>query len=154
MDEPERRGREDDADDRHPLLMDTVQPGFEIPTFERTSGFHAWNRFAAVNEEFVPMHMDDEGGRAAGSSSAFGMGNLLLAYVHAALRQWVGDNGRIVSVAIQYRAPNFRGLRTIVGGTVVAVHEENGETMAHLEIWTKTEEGTLMAPGTATVVPG
>ena len=80
--------------------MDTVQPGFEIPTFERMSGFHAWNRFAAVNEEFVPMHMDDEGGRAAGSSSAFGMGNLLLAYVHAALRQWVGDNGRIVSVAI------------------------------------------------------
>jgi hypothetical protein len=70
------------------------------------------------------------------------------------LRQWVGDNGRIVSVTIQYRAPNLRGLRTIVGGTVVAVREEDGETVAHLEIWTRTEDGTLMAPGTATVVPG
>ena len=106
--------------------MERVRPGFEIPTFDRMSGFHAWNRFAAVNEEFVPMHMDDEAGRTAGNASAFGMGNLLLAYVHAALRQWVGDNGRIVSVTIQYRAPNFRGLRTIVGGTVVAVGEEDG----------------------------
>ena len=121
MDQPGRADGEDDANYRHPLLMERVRPGFEIPTFERMSGFHAWNRFAAVNEEFVPMHMDDEAGRTAGNASAFGMGNLLLAYVHAALRQWVGDNGRIVSVTIQYRAPNFRGLRTIVGGTVVAV---------------------------------
>jgi len=154
MDEPGRGDCEDYANHRHPLLMERVQRGFEIPTFERMSGFHGWNRFAAVNEEFVPMHMDDEAGRAAGNPSAFGMGNLLLAYVHAALRQWIGDNGRIVTVAIQYRAPSFRGLRTIVGGTVVAVREEDGETAADLEIWAKTEEGTLMAPGTATVIPG
>jgi hypothetical protein len=154
MDQPGRADGEDDANNRHPLLMERVRPGFEIPTFERVSGFHAWNRFAAVNEEFVPMHMDDDAGRPAGNASAFGMGSLLLAYVHAALRQWVGDNGRIVSVTIQYRAPNLRGLRTIVGGTVVAVREEDGETVAHLEIWAKSGEGTLMAPGTATVVPG
>jgi acyl dehydratase len=154
MDEPGRGDCEDYANHRHPLLMERVQRGFEIPTFERMSDFHGWNRFAAVNEEFVPMHMDDEAGRAAGNPSAFGMGNLLLAYVHAALRQWIGDNGRIVTVAIQYRTPSFRGLRTIVGGTVVAVREEDGETAADLEIWAKTEEGTLMAPGTATVIPG
>ena len=154
MDEPERGDGENDALDRDALLMAAVQPGFEIPTFERMSGFHAWNRFAAVNEEFVPIHMDDEAGRAAGNSCAFGMGNLLLSYVHAALRQWVGDHGRIVSVAVQYRAPNLRGLRTIAGGTVIEVREQDGETVIDLEIWTKTEEGTVMTPGTATVVLG
>ena len=30
-----------------------LTPGSEIPTFVRQQNFHAWNRFAAVNDEFV-----------------------------------------------------------------------------------------------------
>ncbi|HEY3940898.1 MAG TPA: hypothetical protein VGL60_00310 [Acidimicrobiales bacterium] len=128
-----------------------AEVGQELPTFERMSGFHAWNRYAAVNEEFVPIHMDDDAGKAAGNAGAFGMGNLQVAYLHALLRQWMGDEGRIVSVACQMRAPNLRGLRTIAGGRVVAVRPEGGETLVDLEVWTQTEEGTVMTPGTATV---
>lgn len=125
--------------------------GQEIPLFERMSGFHAWNRFAAVNEEFVPIHMDDEAGRRAGNPGAFGMGNLQVAYLHAVLRQWIGDEGRIHSVACQMRAPNLRGLRTIARGRVTAVRQEGGETLVDLDVWTETEEGNMLAPGTATV---
>jgi acyl dehydratase len=125
--------------------------GEELPTFERMAGFHAWNRFAAVNEEFVPIHMDDEAGRRAGNPAAFAMGNLQVSYLHALLRQWIGDDGRIVSVACQMRAPNLRGLRTIARGQVTAVREENGETLVDLDVRTETEEGTVLAPGTATV---
>jgi len=130
-----------------------VQVGQEIPTFERKSSLHAWNRFAAVNEEFIPIHMDDEAGRAAGNAGAFGMGNLQVAYLHAVLRQWIGDNGRIVKVACQMRAPNLRGPMTIAGGTVTAVREENGETLVDLDVWTKNalETDIVLAPGTATV---
>jgi acyl dehydratase len=126
--------------------------GEEIPTFERMAGFHAWNRYAAVNEEFVPIHMDDDAGRNAGNEGAFGMGNLQVSYLHAMLRQWMGDDGRILSVECQMRAPSLRGLRTIARGTVTAVREEGGETFVDLEVWTETEEGTRLAPGTATVV--
>jgi acyl dehydratase len=128
-----------------------VEVGQELPTFERRSSFHAWNRYAAVNEEFVPIHMDDEAGRRAGNPGAFGMGNLQVAYLHAMLRQWIGDDGRIVSVACQMRAPNLRDHANIAGGRVMAVRHEDGETLVDLEVWTRTEEGTVLAPGTATV---
>jgi acyl dehydratase len=128
-----------------------AQVGQELPTFERMAGFHAWNRYAAVNQEFVPIHMDDDAGRNAGNPGAFGMGNLQVAYLHALLRQWMGDDGRIVSVACQLRAPSLRGLRTIARGRVTAVREVAGETLVDLEVWTETEEGTVLAPGTATV---
>ena len=128
-----------------------VQVGDEIPTFERLSGFHAWNRYAAVNEEFVPIHMDDDAGRRAGSGAAFGMGNLQVAYLHAALREWIGDDGRILAVACQLRAPNLRGHITTAGGTITAVHEENGETIVDLDVWTRNDDGTVLAPGTARV---
>jgi acyl dehydratase len=132
-----------------------LEIGCEIPTFERVAGFHAWNRFAAVNEEFVPIHMDDEAGKRAGNPGAFGMGSLQVAYLHALLRQWIGDDGRIVSVSCQMRAPSLRGLRTIARGRVTAVRQENNETIVDLDVWTETEEGTVLAPGTATVtLPG
>ena len=128
-----------------------VSVGQELPTFERMSGFHAWNRFAAVNDEFVPIHMDDEAGKLAGYAGAFGMGNLQFSYLHAALRQWIGDDGRILSVSCQFRAPNLRGLRTVVRGQVVAVREEGPETVVDLALSSETEEGTLLAPASATV---
>jgi acyl dehydratase len=128
-----------------------VTVGEELPTFERMAGFHAWNRYAAVNQEFVPIHMDDEAGRNAGNPGAFGMGNLQMSYLHALLRQWMGDEGRIVSVGCQMRAPSLRGLRTIARGRVTAVRTENGEQLVDLDVWTETEEGTVLAPGTATV---
>jgi acyl dehydratase len=128
-----------------------VEVGAEIPTFSRRSSLHAWNRFAAVNEEFVPIHMDDDAGRAAGNEGAFGMGNLQLSYLHALLRQWLGDDGRVVSLSLQYRAPNLRGHLTTAHGRITAVREEDGETVVDLEVWTEND-GTVLAPGTATVV--
>ena len=132
-------------------MVMTVEIGQEIPTFEREAGFHAWNRYAAVNEEFVPIHMDDDAGRRAGNPGAFGMGNLQVAYLHALLRQWIGEDGRIVSVSCQLRAPSLRGVRTIARGRVTEIREGAEDTIVDLEVWTETEDGTVLAPGTATV---
>lgn len=131
--------------------MTMPKVGDELPAFERLAGFHAWNRFAAVNEEFIPIHMDDRAGEAAGHTGAIGMGNLQFAYLHALLREWIGDGGRILSVAARFRAPSLRGLRTLVRGRVATVREQAGETIVDLDVWTETENGDLLASGTATV---
>ena len=52
----------------------------EIPSFVRETGFENWNRFAAVMDEFVPLHMDDAAGQKAGFPGAIGMGNLQWAF--------------------------------------------------------------------------
>ena len=88
---------------------------------------------------------------APGNPGAFGMGNLQVAYMHALLRQWIGDDGRIVSVSCQLRAPSLRGVRTIARGRVTEIREGAEETIVDLEVWTETEDGTVLAPGTATV---
>ena len=89
--QPKRRTGEDPNLHQHPLLIqpgsaggrrwavafDDVQPGDKLPAWSRRTSFAEWNRYAAVNEEFVPFHMDDEAGRRAGNEQgAFGMGNL------------------------------------------------------------------------------
>ena len=56
------------------VYFDDVDVGDEMPDWSRKTHFMEWNRYAAVNDEFVPFHMDDEAGHRAGNEQgAFGM---------------------------------------------------------------------------------
>ena len=129
----------------------TLKVGDSIPEFVRETGLENWNRFAAVQYEFVGIHMDDEAGRAAGYPTAFGMGNLQWAYLHNLMRGVIGDEGRIVSVNCQFRAPNTKGQVVTAKGQVTGIRDENGERFVELEVWTEEQTGAKLAPGTAVV---
>jgi acyl dehydratase len=132
----------------------TISVGDTFPPFTRDSGFAYWNRYAAVNDEFIPIHMDDESGRAAGYPTAFGMGNLTWAYLHVALHEWFGEQARIAAAGVQYRSAVTRGKRVTVTGTVTAVRPGDGGTEVDLALRAEDQDGALLAPGTATVVVG
>ena len=89
------------------VYWEDIEVGYEIPKWTRKTDFMHWNRYAAVNDEFVYIHMDDEAGRAgANEQGAFGMGNLRFAYLHNMLRDWAGDEAWVKTVGLQYRAIN------------------------------------------------
>ncbi|WP_368965267.1 MaoC/PaaZ C-terminal domain-containing protein [Parafrankia sp. FMc2] len=125
--------------------------GHELAAGPRCTGFAEWNRYAAVNDEFVPIHMDDEEGRRAGYPGAIMMGRLQWSYVHRLLREWLPPQGRIVSVALRFREPTLRGALFDVKARVIAVRTEADEHHADLEVWAEDETGKVLAPGTATV---
>lgn len=132
--------------------MTDPRVGVEIPPFVRVTDAGSWNRYAAVNDEFVGIHMDDELGRAAGGSGAFGMGNLQWAYLHNMLREWLDGRGHIVSVSCQLRSMNTKGQTVAAGGRVTAVRTGEEKTEVDLEVWTRdAEDGRTLAVGDATV---
>lgn len=134
-----------------------AQPGDRLPVFERHADFESWNRYAAVNDEFVPIHMDDEAGRRAGHETAIGMGNLGVAQIHCLLRTWLGDGGgRIEAVAIQFRSPAVRGRDNRATGTVTSVApsrscEDGPVRTISLDVWVEDDIGTVLTRGTARV---
>ncbi|MQW77581.1 hypothetical protein GHK92_17050 [Nocardioides sp. dk4132] len=132
------------------ILSPAPEVGAELPPLVRDTGFHNWNRYAAVNYEFVPIHMDDEAGRAAGMPGAFGMGNLQWSYLHVLLRSWLGDQGRIRSLSCDFRAPNTKGVVT-TKAVVTAVSQEADTSVVSLDVWTENADGKKMAPGSAVV---
>ena len=128
-----------------------IEVGDELPIFQRHTGFDCWNRFAAVNDEFVPIHMDDEAGQAAGFPTAFGMGNLLFSYLHNLVRQWLGEEGEILELGCQFRGANLKGQTVTALGRVTAVNNDGARTLADLELSTEDQEGNLLSPGHAKV---
>jgi acyl dehydratase len=129
----------------------TAQVGDELPPFRRTTGLPNWVRYAAVNDEFGLIHIDDEVGRTAGYPTAFGMGNLQWSYLHSLLRNWLGDRGTIRTIRCQFRAPNTKGMTVTARGTVTRVEETHAGREIELEVWTEDDNGNRLAPGAATV---
>jgi len=134
------------------VFFEDIEIGQEVPAFERETDFMNWNRYAAVNEEFVYVHMDDEAGKAAGQGEAFGMGNLRWAYILNALREWAGDEAEIRDLSLQFRAINHKHdvLRTT--GVVTDKKQENGENLVMLDINVLNQNDEKTAPGRAVVV--
>jgi acyl dehydratase len=114
------------------------------------TGFPEWNRFAAVNDEFVPIHMDDEEGRRAGYPRAIAMGRLHWSYAHRMLREWQ-PQGRVVALSLQFRRPTLRDAPFEVKARVTGLRGEAEERLIDVELWIEDAEGTVLAPGTATV---
>jgi acyl dehydratase len=135
------------------VYFEDVSVGDEMPSWSRETGLMNWNRYAAVNDEFVPFHMDDEAGRAAkNEQGAFGMGNLRYAYLVNALQDWIGDEGMIREVGCQYRAINQKGDVLTVTATVTDKRVEEGENRVYLETNVVNQDGKPTCPGHAIVV--
>lgn len=134
------------------IYIDDLKVGDAIPEWSRTTDFMHWNRFAAVNDEFMPFHMDDEEGRKAGNpAGAFGMGNLRYAYMLNALQDWVGDEVQIRELACAYKAMNQKNDILTVRGRVIEILETEGEPRVKVEIDVFTQDGVSSCPGHALV---
>jgi hypothetical protein len=130
-----------------------MRVGDEIPPFARETGLANWNRFAAVNDEFASIHMDDEAAKSAGQPGAIGMGNLQWSYLHVLLRRWLQGRGRVVRIICEFRAPNRKGQLVVAHGRISGVSKQAGTTVVDLELWT-TGDGNVLSRGQATVAFG
>jgi acyl dehydratase len=134
------------------VYFEDVQVGDELPGWSRKTDFMNWNRYAAVNDEFVYIHMDDEAGRAAlNEQGAFGMGNLRYAYIVNALQEWIGDEAEVREIGCQFRAINQKNDVLTVTGKVTDKRQEDGEHRIFLDIDVVNQNGDGTCPGTAVV---
>ena len=134
------------------IYYEDVSVGDQIPAFVRKTDFMNWNRFAAVNDEFVYIHMDDEVGKAAGQGAAFGMGNLRYSYVLTALRNWIGDEAEIRELSMQFRAINHKNDVLTTVCTVTDKKVEEGESRIYLDVDVENQKGASTSPGYAVVI--
>ncbi len=126
--------------------------GEAIPELARVTDLAHWNRYAAINDEFIPIHMDPADARAAGQPDVFGMGNLRLGYLHAALDDWLEHAGDIAELGCQFRGMNFKGDALRAGATLTNVETRDGLATIDLDLAVTNQDDVNTTPGTAQVV--
>jgi acyl dehydratase len=133
------------------VSFDSITVGQELPEFSRKTDFDNWNRFAAVNDEFISVHMDDEMARAMGQPGAIGMGNLRWSYLLNALRDWAGDEAEIVEMSVQFRGTNLKNDVLRTHAVVAEKNSENGKNFVVVNIDVLNQNDETTTPGRATI---
>ncbi|HJN86880.1 MAG: MaoC family dehydratase N-terminal domain-containing protein [Dehalococcoidia bacterium] len=133
------------------VSFDQIEEGGTLPIFRRYTDLMNYNRYAAVNDEYVYHHQDPDIANSRGQKDVDGMGLLQFAYLHNMLRQWIGESGDILKFGVQYRANNGRGDIVTCQGKVVRMYQEDGQNLADVDMWTENQSGETLSPGTATV---
>lgn len=131
--------------------FEDVKVGEMLPPFVRTTVLETWNRYAAVNDEFVDVHMDPDLARKRGDKDVLGMGNLRLSYLHNLLRSWAGDEGEIRRVTCQHRGINYRNDTLTCSGKVTGTRLVDGASLVDLELSVTNQAGEVIDVGEATV---
>ncbi|MBW2268509.1 MAG: MaoC family dehydratase N-terminal domain-containing protein [Deltaproteobacteria bacterium] len=126
--------------------------GDALPAFERTTSFGHWNRYAAVNDEFIDVHMDSGAAQAAGQPDVFGMGNLRIAYVHNVLHDWLNGEGDLAEFSCQFRQLNFLNDRLRTQCVVTKNEERNGIRLVSLDVDVLNQKDECTMPGDATLL--
>jgi len=129
-----------------------IGEGEPLPVFERTTGFGHWNRYAAVNDEFIDVHMDSAAAQAAGQSDVFGMGNLRIAYVHNVLHDWLNGEGDLAEFGCQFRQLNFLNDRLRTQCVVTQSAERAGIHLVSLDLNVLNQKDESTMPGDATLL--
>ena len=109
-------------------------------------------QYAGTSGDYNPLHTDDKyTTEIAKYPSVFAHGMLSMGMTGKMLTNYVGD-GRLRSFGVRFTAQVFPGATLTATATVAAIREEDGESIADIEVSTVDEAGTVVVKGQATAV--
>ena len=97
--------------------------------------------------------MDDEGAKENGQPAVIGQGRIRVSYLHTLVRNWIGEEGVILTLNAQLRGINFKNdVLTCTGRVSDKRIDDDGQHIVDLELLITNQKGEKVTPGTATVM--
>lgn len=126
--------------------MATLKVGDSLPEREFECGNVQQMLYNAVLWNGHRIHFDEAYAREVeGYPGLVVAGPLLGDWLHQCVEEWLGDDGRILSIDYSNRVASYVGEVLTSGGTVAALRPEAGEAV--IDVYIKNAEGTVVAPG-------
>lgn len=131
----------------------TVAPGDNLPEWRLPAvSREKMKTMALVLDDPNPIHWDLDVVRGLGMGERpINQGPNNMAYVMNMLAAWSGDHARLRGLRVRFRANVLGDDEVVARGTVTALREEDGRTLADVDVELAVEGGAVALAGTATV---
>ncbi|MBL4782250.1 MAG: MaoC family dehydratase N-terminal domain-containing protein [Porticoccaceae bacterium] len=107
-------------------------------------------QYAGASGDYMPLHTDEVYAREiAGYPGVFAHGMLSMGATGTMLTNWVGD-GRLTKYSARFTRQVWPGDDLLAVATITNIIEENGETLAEMDIVTTNQDGQAVISGKAT----
>jgi acyl dehydratase len=120
-----------------------------IPRFYHRDELNVWDVMQRV-------HWDPEFARRSGNPTTFDYGRMRETWLIHLLTDWMGDDGWLHRLRVEFRKFNYVGDAQWLGGRIARkfIHEDadGAHPAVEVELWARNQRGEDTTPGSATVL--
>ncbi len=129
----------------------SVQVGDTLPERELTPDNVQLFLYNAALWNAHRIHFDEPYAREVeGYPGLVIAGPMLGDWLNQCVEEWLGDNGRLVSIEYSNRAASYIGETLVSGGSVIEVDPASGAV--RIDVFIRNAAGEVVTPGVATAV--
>ena len=133
------------------IYFEDVEEGAEVPTLEKNPTTQQLVKYAGASGDYYQIHYDLNFAKANNLPDVILHGALKNAFLGQIVTDWMGEEGTLRKLSVQYRGMDVPGTPIYGKGVVKRKFTENGENLVECEIWLENHEGQKTTPGTAVV---
>lgn len=133
------------------IYFEDVEEGAEVPTLEKNPTTQQLVKYAGASGDYYQIHYDLNFAKANNLPDVILHGALKNAFLGQIVTDWMGEEGTLRKLSVQYRGMDVPGTPIYGKGVVKRKFAENGENLVECEIWLENHEGQKTTPGTAVV---
>ena len=136
-------------------FFEEVEVGSELPALAKEIKLEQMAMYAAVCWDFEPGHYDSGTAQKQGFQAAYADGPMITAFLGQVITDWMGINGHLIKLTVNYRTMVFPGDKLVCKGKVTHKHVEADRNLIECELWAENQGLERAVYGTATVeLPG
>lgn len=133
------------------IYFEDVEEGAEVPTLEKNPTTQQLVKYAGASGDYYQIHYDLNFAKANNLPDVILHGALKNAFLGQIVTDWMGEEGTLRKLSVQYRGMDVPGTPIYGKGVVKRKFSENGENLVECEIWLENHEGQKTTPGKAVV---
>lgn len=137
---------------REQVYFEDVDEGTELPTLKKTPSTRQLVEYAAASVEFPEIHYDQQYAQSVGLPDVIVQGSLKHAFLGHLVTGWIGEQGTLKQLSVQYRRMDVPGTSLYCKAVVTRKYVENCKHTVDCDIWLENSEHEVTTPGKATVL--
>ena len=132
------------------IHFEDVEIGDEIDPVRQNVTPRQLVQYAAVSQDFTPIHYNTAYAQGAGHDDIIIHGALKTALLSQMLADWAGDIGALKKLETSYRGIDLAG-EILCTGSVTNKRFEDGIGLVDVDVQFRNSEGSITTPGKATI---
>ncbi len=136
---------------RKMLCWEDVQEGQQLPPLQKNVSTQQLVKYAGASLDFYQIHYDKDWAIKDGLQGVIVHGALKNAFLAQLVTDWIGPEGTLRKLSVQYRGMDLPNDPLTCKGTVRRKFVEGGKHFVECDIWLENGKGEKTTPGTALV---
>ena len=134
------------------VYYEDVEVGYKIPALVKHPTTEQLVRWAGAVGDYYPIHYDKDFAQSRGLPGVIIHGQLIACFLSQLITGWIGEQGTVSKLTVNYRGMAYPGEDIICKGEVTKKYTKDEDHYVECSVSAENPKGEKPVTGTATVI--